>query len=347
MKASLKFREEQKPLFRAKVPLSILGLPFRSGIVAGESRELSLNLSTFFESWPSIKIGYRPNDAWNPFSLIVKTGTGPFGSPVSSSMLMSAEFNLLGRGNPAFMLHFKPQFGDFSIKKSQSSVLDQKAILKAPNGGVLENDDTSIEVVESPMLKKITVLPSRAAGEFAGVLAGVDMVATTALPVRSRAVVNFRWGVRVPAEITSESTAGINFKKMPYLVMNKIGVEHVDGADSKEKTSKKEAGQELGITGKADVVEVCFNLKRQMEILQSENGLLKKAVEDLRREILDGKSNPFNGDLNSGKYREFERNGNNKASNNRNDRRNGEKKSMESDVNEELKRALKGDSGGA
>lgn len=347
MKASLKFREEQKPLFKAKVPLSILGLPFRSGIVAGESRELSLNLSTFFESGPSIKIGYRPNDAWNPFSLIVKTGTGPFGSPVSSSMLMSAEFNLLGRGNPAFMLHFKPQFGDFSIKKSQSSVLDQKAILKAPNGGVLENDDTSIEVVESPMLKKITVLPSRAAGEFAGVLAGVDMVATTALPVRSRAVVNFRWGVRVPAEITSESTAGINFKKMPYLVMNKIGVEHVDGADSKEKTSKKEAGQELGITGKADVVEVCFNLKRQMEILQSENGLLKKAVEDLRREILDGKSNPFNGDLNSGKYREFERNGSNKASNNRNDRRNGEKKSMESDVNEELKRALKGASGGA
>lgn len=347
MKASLKFREEQKPLFRAKVPLSILGLPFRSGIVAGESRELSLNLSTFFESGPSINIGYRPNDAWNPFSLIVKTGTGPFGSPVSSSMLMSAEFNLLGRGNPAFMLHFKPQFGDFSIKKSQSSVLDQKAILKAPNGGVLENDDTSIEVVESPMLKKITVLPSRAAGEFAGVLAGVEMAATTALPVRSRAVVNFRWGVRVPAEITSESTAGINFKKMPYLVMNKIGVEHVDGADSKEKTSKKEAGQQLGITGKADVVEVCFNLKRQMEILQSENGLLKKAVEDLRREILDGKSNPFNGDLNSGKYREFERNGNNKASNNRNDRRNGEKKSMESDVNEELKRALKGDSGGA
>lgn len=125
MKASLKFREEQKPLFRAKVPLSILGLPFRSGIVAGESRELSLNLSTFFESGPSINIGYRPNDAWNPFSLIVKTGTGPFGSPVSSSMLMSAEFNLLGRGNPAFMLHFKPQFGDFSIKKSQSSVLDR------------------------------------------------------------------------------------------------------------------------------------------------------------------------------------------------------------------------------
>lgn len=342
MKASLKFREEQKPLFRAKVPLSILGLPFQSGIVAGESKELSLNLTTFFESGPSIKIAYRPNDTWNPFSLIVKTGTGPFGSPISSSMLMNAEFNLLGRGNPAFMLHFKPQFGDFSIKKSQSSVLDQKAILNAPNGGVLEDNDASIEVVESPMLKKITVLPSRAAGEFAGVFSGVEMAARTALPVRSRAVVNFRWGVRVPAEVTSESTAGINFKKMPYLVMNKIGIEHVDGADSKEKTSKKEVGQELGMTGNADVAEVCFNVKRQMEVLQSENGLLKKAVEDLRREILDGKWNTFTGDLNSGKYREIERNGNNKGSNNRNDRRNGEKKSMESVVNEELKRALKG-----
>uniref|UniRef100_A0A2P2PXG3 Uncharacterized protein n=1 Tax=Rhizophora mucronata TaxID=61149 RepID=A0A2P2PXG3_RHIMU len=61
MKASLKFREDQKPLFRAKAPLSIFGLPFQSGIVAGESKELTLNLATFFESGPSIKIAYRPN----------------------------------------------------------------------------------------------------------------------------------------------------------------------------------------------------------------------------------------------------------------------------------------------
>ncbi|KAG5399713.1 hypothetical protein IGI04_014320 [Brassica rapa subsp. trilocularis] len=121
MKASMKFREEKNPLLRAKVPLSILGLPFQSGIVAGESKELSLNLSTFFESGPSLKLAYRPNDSHSPFSLVVKTGTGPFGSPVSASMLMSAEFNLLGKGNPTFMLHFKPRFGDFSIKKSHSS----------------------------------------------------------------------------------------------------------------------------------------------------------------------------------------------------------------------------------
>lgn len=337
MKASLKFREDQKPLLRAKVPLSILGLPFQSGIVAGESKELTLNLSTFFESGPSIKIAYRPNDTWNPFSLIVKTGTGPFGSPICSSMLMSAEFNLLARGNPSFMLHFKPQFGDFSLKKSQcSSVLD-KPLLKSQKGSVSE-EDASIEVVDSPMLKKLTVFPSRAVGEFAALFSGVEMAARTSFPVMSRAVVNFRWGVRVPAKINSESTAGINFKSIPFLVMNKIGIEHVDGADSKRNnTSKHVAGQDTST--KADVAEICFKMKRQLEFLHAENGLLKKAVEDLRHEILNGKSTPFG----PGKYRETEGNGStNKASSNRVEKRNGEKKSMETDVNEELKKALKG-----
>ncbi|KAL6273101.1 hypothetical protein ACE6H2_023793 [Prunus campanulata] len=215
MKASVKFREDQKPLLRAKVPLSILGLPFQSGIVAGESKELTLNLGTFFESGPSIRVGYRPNDTSNPFSLVVKTGTGSFGSPISSSMLMSAEFNLLGSGkNPTFMLHFKPQFGDFSIKKSQSSVFQQ--------------------------------------------------------------IVGHADGV-----VSAETPA-----KIPFLVMNKIGIEHVDVADSKAKTTKA-AEVEKGLTfpGNAEVAEACFTVKRQLEALQSENGLLRKAVEDLRQEI--------------------------------------------------------------
>ncbi|CAI0540083.1 unnamed protein product, partial [Linum tenue] len=105
----------------AKIPLSILGLPFQSGIVVGEAKELSLNLSTFFDSGPSFEVAYRPNDSWNPFSLMLKTGSGSFGSPTSSPMVMSAEFNLVGKGNPSFMLHFKLRFGDFSIKKSQAS----------------------------------------------------------------------------------------------------------------------------------------------------------------------------------------------------------------------------------
>ena len=89
----------------------------------------------------------------SPFSLVVKTGAGPFGSPISSSMLMSAEFNLIGRGNPSFMLHFKPQFWDFSIKKSQSSVFYGK-LVKSLNSVVLK-DDSPIEFVERPFMNNV------------------------------------------------------------------------------------------------------------------------------------------------------------------------------------------------
>lgn len=342
MKASLKFREDQKPLLRAKVPLSILGLPFQSGVIAGESKELTLNLGTFFESGPSIKIAYRPNDTWNPFSLVVKTGTGPFGSPISSSMLMSAEFNLIGRGNPSFMLHFKPQFGDFSIKKSQSSVFDGK-LVKSLNGAVPE-DDSSIEVVEKPFMNgafsKTALAVDSTAGTIAGLFSGIEVAARTSLPVRGRAVVNFRWGVRVPAEVKSvgenpnpnpNPTAGISFQKIPFLVMNKIGIEHVDGGDSKKKTTSPD----VNFPASGDVAEACFTVKRQLEILHAENGLLKKAVEDLRREFKSV------GDSSSG-----ERNGN-KSSGGKFDRRNNDKKSNEGDVNEELKKALMGATAGS
>ncbi|KAM1750675.1 hypothetical protein ACFX11_008887 [Malus domestica] len=337
MKASVKFREDQKPLLRAKVPLSILGLPFQSGIVAGESKELTLNLATFFESGPSIKIAYRPNDAWNPFSLVVKTGTGSFGSPISSSMLMSAEFNLLDRGrSPSFMLHFKPRFGDFSIKKTQSSVFEK--IVGS------EKDAVAAEtpVVEAEFSGKRTVLSSAslAAGVLARLFTGMEVAARTSMPVRNRAVVNLRWGVKVPAEIKSAGvnpTAGIAFQKIPFLVMNKIGIEHVDGGDSKAKTTKAAADNALTFPGNAEVAEACFRVKHQLEALRTENGLLRKSVEDLRHEIAGAaKSISI-----SNAFPESEINGGSRNSSGKVDRRsNGKNKSPEGDVAEELKKAL-------
>ncbi|OWM82661.1 uncharacterized protein LOC116208579 [Punica granatum] len=370
MKASLKFRDDQKPLIRAKVPLNIIGLPFQSGIVAGESKELTLNLGTFFESGPSVRVSYRPNDSWNPFSLVVKTGTGPFGSPISSSMSMSAEFNLLNRGNPAFMLHFRPNFGDFSVKKSQSSVIKPKSIST--------EEDASIEVVEAPpppqtngsyvldngafFGKKIAALtPGSPAVAFSGVLSGMEVAARTVVPVRSRAVVNFRWGVRVPGEAGNafNPTGGITFDKVPFLVMNKIGIEHVpEGFNSKQepKGQEKSSGKESNFPGDSDLAEACFSVKRQLEILQAENGMLRKAIEDLRREFSAksaSPSPPITHD--SVRYHEIERNGN-RAPSGKTDRRSSEKrstdssgfagKSVEADVSEELKKALKG-AGGA
>ncbi|KAK9921696.1 hypothetical protein M0R45_030198 [Rubus argutus] len=100
--------------------------------------------------------------------------------------------------------------------------------------------------------------------------------------------------------------------------MNKLGIEHVDGGDSKGTNQKAAAGTALAFPGNVEVAEACFTVKRQLEALQSENGLLRKAVEDLRQEIAGG-------GFNSGKYREMER-----------------KKSQEGDVSEELKKALMG-----
>ncbi|OIW10479.1 hypothetical protein TanjilG_00417 [Lupinus angustifolius] len=331
MKASLKFREEQKPLLRAKVPLNILGFPFQSSIVASDPKELTLNIATFFQSGPSIKVAYRPNDSGNPFSLILKTGTGSFGSPVSSSMHMSCEFNLLtrsgiGNPNPIFMLHFKPRFGDFSFKKSQSSIFDKKG------RGRTRNDDVSFEVVDSPVMgsfssDKVHIFgsDSPAVGAIANLFSGMEVAARTTFPVMNRAAVNFRWGVRVPSEIKSgggKATPGIAFQKIPFLVMDKIGVELLNGSGD----SKVAAGTDSPVN--RDVVEVCLNVKRQLEVLQGENGLLRNAIENLRREIGSG------GGFELGKYREFERNGGKSSD----EKRNG-KNSKEADKSEELKKA--------
>lgn len=345
MKASLKFRDEEKPLLRAKVPLSVIGLPFKSGIVAGEPGELTLNFATFFESGPSIKLAYRPHDTWNPFSVMVKTGTGPFGSPRSSSMLMSAEFSLLRGGNPSFMLHFKPQFGDFAIKKVQSSVFNKAATV---NDGFLSvsEEDLSIELGDSPTVNGLGFVQERRkvkisrTSDMARIFSGTEVSAKTSLPVKGRVVANCRWGIRIPAEMKSSfgnNPAAISFKKVPFLVMNKIGIEYVDhkitDSDSKSATTKA-AGADWSST---NVAEACYAVKRQLEILHSENSLLKKAMDDLRQEICNGKLGDFS--FSAPKYRETELNS---KSSNKIERRNFDKKSVEGDATEELMKALTG-----
>ncbi|KAJ6304152.1 hypothetical protein OIU77_017934 [Salix suchowensis] len=136
-------------------------------------------------------------------------------------------------------------------------------------------DDGSIEAA-TPTLgvvngvfcgKRITVLPPVMASAVAGVFSGVEIAAKTRLPVRSKAV---------------------------------IGIEQGDGRDerSKKEGTAEKAGMDLGNT---EVAEACLGVKRQLEVLQSENGHLKKAVEELSEEM-----KLLGGDLKPGKY---ERNG--------------------------------------
>ncbi|KAL3841203.1 hypothetical protein ACJIZ3_025794 [Penstemon smallii] len=291
MKASIKFRDEQKPLLRAKVPLNVLNFPFQSGICAGESKELSLNLSTFFDSGPSLKFSYRPNDSQNPFSFIFKTGIGNFGSPAKSPLTMSAEFNLIGNQNPSFFIHFKPDFGDFSLKKSHSSGF-VKGLGEKLNGVGLVSGENFVNngYFKGNGFFPVAAESKAAAGQVVdGLLSGTVLSARTSLPLRDFAMVNFRWGLRVPPqEAVSEEVDAVVVRRrgdgirLPHLVMNKIGIEHVAKVDSKD--------EKVGASAiYADVTEACLDVKKKLDLIQAENGLLSKALSDLRSDIAAGK----------------------------------------------------------
>ncbi|XP_051149555.1 uncharacterized protein LOC127264171 [Andrographis paniculata] len=295
MKASIKFRDEQAPLMRAKVPLNILNLPFQSGVSAGESKELSLNLSTFFDSGPSLKFSYRPNDSHNPFSFVFKTGIGNFGSPNKSPLTMSAEFNLIGNQNPSFFIHFKPDFGDFSLKKSHSSGLVKGFGEKLSGGAVGEDNFINNGYLKGTGFLPVTVESKAAAGQALGRLVkGTEMSAKTAMPLRDFAVVNCRWGLRFPpqeAAMADEMDAVVVGRKgsnrmagirLPLLVMNKIGIEHVSKSNSKgKKSGGDDTYENLG--------KMCTEVKKQLEVIQGENGLLSKALSELRSDMAAGK----------------------------------------------------------
>lgn len=130
----------------------------------------------------------------------------------------------------------------------------------------------------------LTVLPSVLAP---GLLSGVQMSARTSLPLRDRAVVRFRWGVSLP-ESLEQDFGKKKFHKVPLLVMDKISIEHVDGGDVEAKShrNQKRSGEARGGGVVADMLS---GVRRQLDVLQGENGLLRKAVEELKREVGGGK----------------------------------------------------------
>lgn len=285
MKASIKFRDDQKPLLRAKVPISILGLPFLSGVSAGETKELRLDLGTAFESGPSFRVSYRPNDPSTPFSLVVKTGVGSFGSPIKAPFAMSAEFNLVGPGSigsgPRFSILIKPRFGDFVLKKSVQSnsvesvvkkiVIDHEKNIQDPAvNGVGKTTAVGFYPFES-----VNGFTTDVAKSTNGLLSGMEMNARSVLPFFNRANVNFRWGLRVPPEL-GQVNSGVSITKMPLLVMNKLSIEHVTGS---AKEGEKKPGNQAP------------EVKPEFDALQAESGLLRRAVDDLRAELITLRAN--------------------------------------------------------
>lgn len=366
MKASLKLREGQKPLVRAKIPINILGLPLISGIAAGDSKELCLHLGTFWDAGPAAKLAYKPNDTWNPFSMVLKTGIGEWGSPTGAALAMTAEINLLGRGNPSFFLNFKPQFGDFTIKKSvrSSLVLPTKqseedglfgakpfqALFTAEavksgltecshskeatpsrlqmnfngfeNGSLkgreedsdIENDTLGPNPSETKTGFALNMSEKKSSHkyqigetlkEFKSVgaeklLEGLSLTAHSRFPVRKHAIVQVRWGVKLPLDLLNGwevgNQSGVSTLKLPCLFLEKVSIENVEHMRSARKGSpfvglqpsmenlmlpviREEANELAHITG------ICYSMRRQLHLLQAENRVLKKAMEDMSSEL--------------------------------------------------------------
>ncbi|KAJ0961697.1 hypothetical protein J5N97_000016 [Dioscorea zingiberensis] len=279
MKASLKFREDQKPLVRAKIPISILGLPFLSGVSVGDARELRLDLATAFDSGPSLRASYRPNDPSNPFTVSLRTGVGSRGSPVAAPMTITAEFNLLSRASssclPSFSILFKPRLGDFSIKKSIDSTAASRPIKIA------------VDTPDASDGEEVTIAGSPPESGILDMVSGTEVAASSALPLRGCTAVRFRWGLKLPTELRTaladkNRTAVIPFASLPFLVMSKISIEHV----SDDKKAKGKADLPDDVTkGNGDMADTCALIRRQLEALRAENGAMVKAVEEIRKEV--------------------------------------------------------------
>ena len=370
MKASLKIREERKPLLRGKVPISVLGFPLVAGAAAGEAKDLRLDISTAFESGPSVRISYRPNDSWNPFALVVRSGIGALGSPFSSPMTMSAEFNIVGRGGPSFVIQIKPRIGDFRLKKATRSAVPSSLPLAVASSSYVDlnaGGETAGDCSDPPGVKFLpenglfsnkpngisTLIPGATAGGIHGLVSGVEITARSVLPLWTRTTAEFLWGLRMPSSEFHSSFSGefrmVNtignhsFRKLPTLVMSKVSIEYKSGEEKPGENS-------------AEAVQ------RQLTSLQTESATLRRAVEELRAEYFAGKSSPrspvagvgsstrpetrerraWDVEKSASRSMPYSRNGGNVG-------RKGDEKTAEAskdDVSEELRKALAGATGG-
>ncbi|KAL4602176.1 hypothetical protein ACB092_10G034600 [Castanea dentata] len=410
MKLSLKFQDNpnhhnqnqnqnQNPILKAKLPITIFNQPFISTTTAStisSSSDLSFSLSTNFPSGPSLKLSYFPTATTtvsSPFSLSLKSGLGLFGSPHDSPLVFSANFSLSPTNAPipTFSLHFKPQLGHFSLKRSTFSDPPSNQVSGSfSNGGVKVNSGSysngavSFESFDSgsfsnsklgsgfvseelsvwqelklePCSRKdgftnpeslkncgvdlnsgIGLVPERQlalndSGKD-GILHGVAVMARTVFPVTKRLTVNMRWGVNFPADLR---------KTMPYLRVNKIGIERVEEVKEVVKNSGENNVGDLEL-----LKGMSFWMRKDLESLEKENREMKQSLEEMRsgisvknfrgeRDVIGKKVLPPTSESSS----EFDRWRSKKSGGEENGQRESKKPTNRvSDVESELQRAIK------
>ncbi|CAA0820714.1 Unknown protein [Striga hermonthica] len=201
MKASLTLREDPKPpIIKAKIPLTIFGLPFSTASVAAGDRD-------------ELCISFNGGLGW--------TGTGILGS-------VTAEFSSVGGGSPEFLLHFKSRSGDFYVRRSvKRPIIDLSACR------------SEFPRIQNAVVLGEEMGWDRLFSGACGALSGGEVRARTSVIV-SRAAVRLGWSVRFPTPPPGDggcSGAGCLLKKMPHLVLRQIAIEHtaVDAAVKGEK----------------------------------------------------------------------------------------------------------------
>lgn len=296
MKASIKFRDDDRPLLRAKVPIGVLGLPFLSGLSAGgDAKDLLFDLSTAFPSGPALRLSYRPNDTLQPFALSVRTGLGLLGSPARAPVALSAEFNLLSSNPPAFSLLFKPRIGDFSLANSVRSPPPSESLAPPPphkladlsNGNDHDHESHKAFSFSGNGFAANVAAAGRSGGGVGALLSGMRLTTRSVLPLWNKASLRFQWGLRVPPELKAaladdgygRRAGSLAVSKLPLLVMNKITIEHTP------RTPQKSDGDKKGKDALEGEGEAFSLVKRQLEVLNAESIVLRRAVEDLRAEI--------------------------------------------------------------
>ncbi|XP_051129686.1 uncharacterized protein LOC127250446 [Andrographis paniculata] len=280
-------------LIRAKIPLTIFNLPFLShfSTTTTHPSDLSLSLSTNFSSGPSLKFSYTTAASAScaaaapPFSLTLKSGTGVFGSPTNSPLVISAHFSF-AQPNPTFSLLVKPQFGSFSLRKSIDSHADSAVSDDADAGG----DSTSygfvpVEIAAAPKDKLGHEIenPNSAAqknklgqkfevsnSNSNSVFKGIRMAAATQLPVAKSVSVNFRWWVNFSGD------------QMPVLRINKIGIRRAI-AEAATDSEKKEIVERNSEEFEFDQLKgLCFWMKRELDGLTRVNKEMKEELEEMK-----------------------------------------------------------------
>ncbi|KAF6149030.1 hypothetical protein GIB67_030497 [Kingdonia uniflora] len=320
-KASLRFREDdQTPVVKAKIPLTILGFPFNSSITAGNLNDLSFNLSTNSINGPSLKLTYTLSI--NPFSISLKFGVGFFGSPNNSPLIISAHFNPFQNPNPTFSLQIKPQFGDFSLKKTAISASIPP---KNPNQGK-ENCGYGSDFYDNVVKGRWPVVDlAEVAERQEEFSSGTALTAKTVLPVTRGAMLKFRWGVNFPKGFMKTT-------KILFLTVDE-GVRNPNGVCEK--------------LGDLEVLKgMCFWMRNEVEVLQMENRAIKESLEEVRlgRGLNRGendKNDNVDGKACSGFERWKNKNDGDDSGRRREVKKASSPESPAGELGEELKRAIK------